>query len=223
MATIAGNIWQTLGHKRQSCFELISQFRGYTLNDIPFNLPYLPGKDTPLTWWQTCYSSEQHLQELAIRLFSITPNAASCERIWSSIGWFYGKRRTRLSTQTIESLSKIHRFYITNAQKEMNYSQSSMSNQEIIQMVQESLAESYEEPVEDDDDELILACLNEPDELNVSRTRVKLGISELFNLELITRESNSVNSTIIEEVVSDDELGQDDFSIDELVNSQFYQ
>jgi hypothetical protein len=61
------------------------------LNQAPFNLLYIPGKDTPLIWWKTCYSNQQHLQELAIKLFSIIPNAASCEQIWSSIGWFYGK------------------------------------------------------------------------------------------------------------------------------------
>ena len=56
--------------------------RSYKLNEIPYNVPYLHEKDNPLRWWRTCFSTTNHLQKFAIILFSISPHAASCERIW---------------------------------------------------------------------------------------------------------------------------------------------
>jgi hypothetical protein len=71
-----------MGHKKKECNELISQLRNYKLNEIPYNVPYLYGEDNPLKWWRTCFSTTNHLQNFAITLFSISPHAASCERIW---------------------------------------------------------------------------------------------------------------------------------------------
>jgi hypothetical protein len=110
-----------MGYSKNSCSELISQLRIYKLKETPYNLSYLEGSDTPLKWWNTCFSTQNQLQQLAIQLFLITPHAASCERIWSSIGWIYGKRRTRLSVQSIESLTKIYRYYMSNIKKELQY------------------------------------------------------------------------------------------------------
>jgi hypothetical protein len=221
MALTAGKIWKSFGYKWHECNELISQIRNYYLKNPPFNLPYLPEQDTPLKWWSTCFSEKQHLQELAIRLFSITPNTASCERIWSTVGWFYGKRRTRLSIQTIESLSKIHRYYITNIKKELSYSSLSISDDEVIQMVQESLTESYEEPVENDDDELIIACLNSPEISNNNRNEVILKTSKLYNLSIITLEDKNNDSISISEILSDDDELASEFNIEDLVSYQF--
>ena len=86
---------------------MVSQLRDYKLKEPPYNAPYIKDNDTPLKWWNTCFTSSRQLQDLAIKIFSITPNAAACERVWSSVGWIFGKRRTRLSFNTIESLTKI--------------------------------------------------------------------------------------------------------------------
>ncbi|CAB4406332.1 unnamed protein product [Rhizophagus irregularis] len=47
--------------------------------------PYSIGSDTPLMWWNTCEDCEvkpNHLQRLAIKLFSITPSSTACERMF---------------------------------------------------------------------------------------------------------------------------------------------
>ena len=64
---------------------------------------------------------EDHICQLANKLFSITPHAAGCERIWSTLGWYYGKRRIRLSLSKIENMQKLSAFYVANSKNELPY------------------------------------------------------------------------------------------------------
>ncbi|CAG8656551.1 3603_t:CDS:2, partial [Ambispora gerdemannii] len=123
-----------MGNTKNSCSELIAQLRNYKLHESPYNTPYLEGTDTPLKWWNTCFATQSQLQDFAIKLFSITPHAASCERVWSSVGWIY----------------------------ELHYSQPSISNDKIIELVKESLSEGYEESFEEDEG-IVLSNLHEPE------------------------------------------------------------
>jgi hypothetical protein len=100
IATSAANIWQQMikvpeiasqlkkfkHSKQQSGDALIAQFREFYLQKSPFNASFLSNIDTALSWWQTCITTPPYLQLLGIKLFSITPHAASCERIWSICG-----------------------------------------------------------------------------------------------------------------------------------------
>jgi hypothetical protein len=209
-----------MGHSKISCAELISQLRNYKLNEHPYNIPYFPGNDTPLKWWNTCFSTQLQLQNLAIMLFSITPHAANCERIWSSIGWFYGKRRTRLSIQTIESLTKIHQFYMSNIKNQLRYLQPTIDNDEIKRIIEESLSESYEESFEEEED-LILSSLHEPESVSyINQEDENLNIVSMFNLEPIVvieytdiSELQKYNNSDIESDNSDN-----DFNVNDLVS-----
>ena len=78
----------------------------------------------------TIFDGGNQLQRLAIKLFSVSPNSASCERQFSSLGWLLGKRRQRLKLESIESLGKIHRYTISNVEKELGYLQ--VHNEEFI-------------------------------------------------------------------------------------------
>ncbi|CAG8500028.1 33711_t:CDS:10 [Gigaspora margarita] len=60
-----------------------------------------------------------HICQLANKLFSITPHAAGCKRIWSTLGWYYGKCRTWLSLGKIENIQKLSAFYLANSKKEL--------------------------------------------------------------------------------------------------------
>ena len=93
MFELAGKLWKEWGHKKQSTGELYAQIRKYRLDQKPYNKSYSPTKDTPLNWWLTMNDGGNQLSRLAIKLFSVTPHSASCERIFSSLGWFFGKRR----------------------------------------------------------------------------------------------------------------------------------
>ncbi|CAJ0847198.1 17125_t:CDS:2 [Entrophospora sp. SA101] len=120
ITTIAAKLWQDFGNGAESCSELLCQLRKYKLHESPYDSPYSK-LDNPINWWSTCEDDYNHLQRLAIKLFSVTPHTASAERTFSILRWFYGQRRSRLSTTTIENLAKIHSYYVSNAKKEFNY------------------------------------------------------------------------------------------------------
>jgi hypothetical protein len=75
-------MWYNMGNSKSSNSELLSQLRNYKTNNIPFDTPYNIDCDTPLTWWCTCEDNYNHLQELAIKLFSVVPHSAGCEQIF---------------------------------------------------------------------------------------------------------------------------------------------
>jgi len=89
--TKIGKIVQNLGYNKNKCTELLSQIRRYKLQKHPYNLSYVSDNDTPLIWWNTCYDTKNYLQNFAIRIFSIVSNSANCERIFSTLGWMFGK------------------------------------------------------------------------------------------------------------------------------------
>jgi len=75
----------------------------------------------PGDWWSTIFDGGNQLQCLATKLFSVSPHSASCERQFSSLGWFFGKHRQRLNLETVESLGKVHRYILSNTEKELNH------------------------------------------------------------------------------------------------------
>jgi hypothetical protein len=206
-----------MGYKKIDCQELVAQLRSYILQDHPYNAPYLPGSDTPLKWWNTCFTNSTQLQNLAIQLFSITPNAASCERVWSTVGWIYGNRRTRLNLDTIEALTKVYRFYMTNVKQELHYHILEEDTDEIIQMVEDSLMESYEEELDSDDEIQVLSSLNEPVIFDHVEVVEELNIVSEFNLEpLVVIDYVDVSHFERNYNVSDDN-GDEEFNVEDLV------
>ncbi|PKC05754.1 hypothetical protein RhiirA5_360991, partial [Rhizophagus irregularis] len=51
---------------------------------------------------------ENHIQKLALKILSITPHNAGCERVFSILGWFTNKRRTKLKVEKLEAMAKLH-------------------------------------------------------------------------------------------------------------------
>ncbi|GET03325.1 ribonuclease H-like domain-containing protein [Rhizophagus clarus] len=109
IANYAGQLWQRMSETKKGCEQLITQLRHYKDQNCivngkpnPYMAPYSIGSDIPLMWWNTCEVKPNHLQRLAIKLFSIIPSSASCERMFSSLGWLYGKRRTQLKVDKLE-------------------------------------------------------------------------------------------------------------------------
>jgi len=69
----------------------------------------------------TNFTGAKSIGHLAIKIFSITPHSADCERTFSALGWLYGKRRQRLSLTRIQAMAQIRSFYISNIQKELAF------------------------------------------------------------------------------------------------------
>jgi hypothetical protein len=203
--------------KEQSGDIIISQFREFYLQRDPFNAPFSLNIDTPLSWWKTCILSPPYLQLLGIKLFSITPHTASCERIWSICGWMTGKRRTNLSIENLESLVKIHSYYIINKESELNLYSKEYTENEIYQELYNAQIEEEEE--EEDKDEIENINLDDYDLDDDEET-----VWENLNLlEIIDLENNNFDDTdnnqITENLDNEDELNT---FIQDLENEEDY-
>jgi hypothetical protein len=95
--------------------------RNYEFRRDPYNQEFDRNLETPMSWWYSIKDKYNHIIELAIKIFSITPHSAGCERIFSTLGWLYGKRRQRLELLKVESMAKIHSFYVSNIKNELVY------------------------------------------------------------------------------------------------------
>ena len=71
-----------MGGIKNTCKQLISQLMRYTTNVVPYNMPYDNDSGSSLMWWLTCEDRYNHLQSIAIKIFSVTPHSAGCERIF---------------------------------------------------------------------------------------------------------------------------------------------
>jgi hypothetical protein len=87
-----------MGGGELSSAELVSQIQLFYLRDRDYDSPYSTTKNDALTWWRMCNpvrEEENYIQKLALKILSITPHNAGCERVFSILGWFANKRRTR--------------------------------------------------------------------------------------------------------------------------------
>ncbi|CAG8679663.1 22438_t:CDS:2 [Rhizophagus irregularis] len=113
--------------KRKSGEILIAQLPSYIYNI-----------DTPIR----CH----HLQYLATKMFSVSPHAANCERIWSVCGWIHGTRRTKILVKNLDAIAQIHSYYIFNNKSELSHYGVEKSEEEIQQILRD--ADLYEEEEE---------------------------------------------------------------------------
>ncbi|CAG8685856.1 5422_t:CDS:2, partial [Rhizophagus irregularis] len=114
---LAIKIWVNMGGGETSSAKLISQIRSFYLRDIEFDYPFSNNEDV-ITWWRMCNpvpDEENHIQKLALKILFITPHNARCERVFSILGWFTNKRRTKLKVEKLEAMAKLHIHYIMNA------------------------------------------------------------------------------------------------------------
>jgi hypothetical protein len=193
----------------------MAQMRNYRHCNNPFDISF-DNNECPSTWWFSLEDSfpknEDHICQLANKLFSITPHAAGCERIWSTLGWYYGKRRTRLSLGKIENMQKLSAFYLANSKNELPY----FSTNKTIENLHEILynASLYDE--EDLEEELIN---EDTQDIFIFLEEEILKIEQLLNLDA-TDFTNSLGEIIadtfnLSEEESEDIIIQDDNSVEE--------
>ena len=53
--------------------------------------------NNPINWWTSLElkKEEDPIRKLALKLHAIILHNANCERVFSILGWFVGKRRTK--------------------------------------------------------------------------------------------------------------------------------
>lgn len=135
---------------------LCSQLLKYRNAESPFHQPFSQSDDI-IKWWTSLETEPPVLQEYALRLFSICPNSASCERGFSICGWISSKRRLKLGVEKLESMVKLISYYRSNVSSELafygkpvNKDSSRLDHKELIAIVNETLAEGDEDDNEDD-------------------------------------------------------------------------
>src|SRR5581483_6059989 len=114
-------IKQNKHSKKMSGEVLLSQLRDYHVCEPPYDTSYVCTADTPIKWWRTCGMKLPYLQKLAIKLFSVSPYAASCNRICLFSGWIHGIQRTRILVQNLDAIAQMHTHYITSNKSELSH------------------------------------------------------------------------------------------------------
>ncbi|CAB4411425.1 unnamed protein product [Rhizophagus irregularis] len=176
------NIWKNLGHKKTSGLELKAQLRKYLDQDNPYSAPY-SNNDGPFQWWNLIIDGCSSLSRLAKIVFSITPHSASCERLFSALGWMFGKRRTNLNVQTIECMSKIYTHNIhslSNNKRSLNHIGNSISNDD-VQKIIDNLFEEGDILNENEDEE---EEYEEPPNIQKESVNEMLNIEQVIDLGL---------------------------------------
>ena len=134
---------------------LMSQICTYRKRLPPFDISF-HANDSVKIWWSSIEDwfakGEDHICQLAMKLFAITPHAAGCERIWSRLGWYYGKRRTRISLDKLENMQKLAAFYLSNVKKELPYYGIGKTVAELEVIIKDTEIFDNDEELELDDD-----------------------------------------------------------------------
>ena len=108
ISNYAQNIWKNMGYSAEDQEILVAQMLNFKEKQGTYATPFTRTyRITPRTWWMSCDDQPPFLKNLALRMFSVTPHSASCERMFLALGWLYGKRRTSLDISTIELMAKI--------------------------------------------------------------------------------------------------------------------
>lgn len=118
------------------------------LNQAPYNAEFSTTSEPPINWWQTIFDNGNQLQRFAIKLFSVSPHSASCERQFSSLGWIFGDRRQRLKLESVKSLGKVQRYILSNTEKELNYFK--IHDEEYIKNLMNTAIVNNEDQYDDD-------------------------------------------------------------------------
>ena len=90
-------IWKNLDSGRNSSDLLLTQIGLYRNRDEPFNNPYIENINTPVNWWSSVElnKGEDCIRKLTFKIHAIIPHNATCERVFSILGWYLGKCRTK--------------------------------------------------------------------------------------------------------------------------------
>ncbi|GES77785.1 ribonuclease H-like domain-containing protein [Rhizophagus clarus] len=189
--------------KKESAEVLLMQLGEFHLKTIPYNSPYNSNISTSLSnWWKMCIPIPPYLQLLAIKLFSIIPHTANCERIWSICGWMIGKRRTRLSVDNLEAMSKIHSYYITNIKPELPNYGKDQTAEEIRTNLNNTFRNIEDDEIDEYDEEEMAEIVACPFTDNIEQSSSQqLEILNVLDLDLMFR-----NNPVANKQLDDDEL-----------------
>ncbi|CAB4431117.1 unnamed protein product [Rhizophagus irregularis] len=178
---------------------------------------------SPQIWWKFVDNDKNNnqLRNIALKLFAIVPHSASCERNFSNLGWFYGNRQQNLNITTIESMSKIRHYYLTNTRSELQYSGKNYTEEELAEVLKESNLFNEEELEEDDNYNNLESEIVEADQIPQHEVYVLVMANDINLSEpVFDNESNEIDSTRAnEELITNDSENENEFDINEIITN----
>ena len=186
---------------------LIGQISNFKCEETYYSTKYSSSYFSPKTWWKMVEDPNDFLKSLALKLFSITPHSAACERAFSMLGFLYGKRRQCLNISTIEMLAKIRYYLISNMRNELNHSTNEEFELEVL--IQECGFFNEDEEIDDLADENYDDTYYNDSELLSSREVYVLIVNDVIDL------NNSVFTGDSTGEMHNDSSDNDEFSGEE--------
>ncbi|CAB5352478.1 unnamed protein product [Rhizophagus irregularis] len=192
------NIWIKMGGGENSSSKLIGQIAAFRDNLPSYNDEFVP----------KYYTVER------------------CERIFSVMGWYMNKRRTRLSVNHLQNLTKLHTYYVSNAKTELKYTARDMNvknDEEFYQLVRNEL-DNEDGDYGDTEDELV--DIEEYEKFGHKSNDSILQSENYFNFvskELVELLKLQEPRVVIEPVNVDHivDHGNENFDIEKLLDQQF--
>ncbi|CAG8610294.1 25750_t:CDS:2 [Dentiscutata erythropus] len=86
---------------------ILSEFSKFMAKEYPFDDETASNFANIQEYWDFSIGATKELGMLAICLFSICINSASCERLFSTMGFFHNSRRTRLLLDKVFSMAQM--------------------------------------------------------------------------------------------------------------------
>ncbi|CAG8745078.1 13325_t:CDS:2, partial [Racocetra persica] len=129
-------LWKQFGGRVTSAEILRTQMRLYKNREPSFKDKFIESVDNVRNWWNFCelQKNEDHICTLALRLNAIIPHNAVCERVFSILNWYMGKRHTKINISHLESMAQIHSYLVTNARNELKFVKSEISQDKLMQV-----------------------------------------------------------------------------------------
>ncbi|CAG8790733.1 6448_t:CDS:2, partial [Dentiscutata erythropus] len=84
---------------------ILSEYAEYVSKKGHFAREYLWSSNliqNPINWWSLLKGRYPILSEVALRILSIPPTSAACERNWSTFGFIHNKLHNRLTDPKVE-------------------------------------------------------------------------------------------------------------------------
>jgi hypothetical protein len=139
-------------HSNEKVAHMIGQMASFKCFESYYSTKYSSSFVKPKIWWQMINDPSDYLKSVALKLYSITPHSASCERAFSMLNFLYGKKRQCLNISTIEMLSKIRYYLLSNVKNELNNLEKE-TELELKILIKECGFFNYENDDDDDDDD----------------------------------------------------------------------
>src|SRR5437764_10499121 len=94
ISNYAQKLWEDMGHNIEEQEILVAQMLNFKESKVLMQrllLKIVLHHVQYSTWWMSCEDQPPFAKQLVLKIFAITPHSASCERMFSALGWLYGK------------------------------------------------------------------------------------------------------------------------------------